>query len=87
MPELAKVYRVIAIDTRGMGQSSRPKDGYDTQTAHDVGMWIAYPLAAQRGQAIEKLVMTQQAATPVIGNGASPAPFVNPNSPNFGSSA
>jgi alpha/beta hydrolase fold len=33
MPELAKTYGVIAVDTRGMGDSSRPDDGYDTQTA------------------------------------------------------
>jgi pimeloyl-ACP methyl ester carboxylesterase len=79
MPELAKTYRVIAVDTRGMGASSRPQDGYDTQTTasdisalmvklhvsrysvigHDVGMWIAYPLAAQNGRPIEKLVVTE----------------------------
>lgn len=79
MPELAKSYRVIAVDTRGMGDSSRPNGGYDTQTAasdiselmtklgvsrysvigHDVGMWIAYPLAAQHGRAIDKLVVTE----------------------------
>jgi pimeloyl-ACP methyl ester carboxylesterase len=79
MPELAKTHRVIAVDTRGMGDSSRPDTGYDTQTAagdisalmsklgaprysvigHDVGMWIAYPLAAQNGQAVEKVVMTE----------------------------
>lgn len=79
MPELAKSYHVIAVDTRGMGASSRPEGGYDTQTAagdisalmtklgitrysviaHDVGMWIAYPLAAQHGQAVEKLVVTE----------------------------
>jgi pimeloyl-ACP methyl ester carboxylesterase len=79
MPELAKNYRVIAVDTRGMGDSSRPVKGYDTQTAatdisalmmklhvyrysvigHDVGMWIAYPLAVQEGKAVDKLVMTE----------------------------
>jgi pimeloyl-ACP methyl ester carboxylesterase len=79
MPELAKDYRVIAVDTRGMGDSSRPESGYDTATAandlsdlmrtlgvdhysvigHDVGMWIAYPLAAQHGDAIDKLVVTE----------------------------
>jgi pimeloyl-ACP methyl ester carboxylesterase len=81
MPELAKSYRVIAVDTRGMGDSSRPETGYDTQTAaddisawlsklgvasysvvgHDVGMWIAYPLAARNPHAVEKLVMTEAA--------------------------
>jgi pimeloyl-ACP methyl ester carboxylesterase len=79
MPELAKTYHVVAVDIRGMGDSSRPDSGYDTQTAandvsalmsklgvsrysvvgHDVGMWIAYPLAAQHGQAIDKLVVTE----------------------------
>jgi pimeloyl-ACP methyl ester carboxylesterase len=79
MPELGKSYRVIAVDTRGMGDSSRPSTGYDTQTAaadisalmtklhvmrysvigHDVGMWIAYPLASQHSQAIDRLVMTE----------------------------
>src|SRR5439155_14407814 len=33
MPELGKNHRVIAIDIRGMGDSSRPDDGYDTKTA------------------------------------------------------
>jgi len=70
---------VIAVDTRGMGDSSRPDSGYDAETAasdisalmsrlraprysvigHDVGMWIALPLAAQHGQAIDRLVMTE----------------------------
>jgi pimeloyl-ACP methyl ester carboxylesterase len=79
MPELAKTYRVIAVDTRGMGDSSRPDSGYDTKTVasdisalmgklgverysvvgHDVGMWIAYPLAVQHGQVIDKLVMVE----------------------------
>ena len=37
MPELAKNYRVIAPDLRGLGDSSRPLDGYDKKTiAHDV---------------------------------------------------
>ncbi len=37
MPELAKSYRVIAPDLRGLGDSSRPLDGYDKKTiAHDV---------------------------------------------------
>lgn len=79
MPELAKSYRVIAIDTRGMGESTRPEGGYDTESAardisdlmktlgvsrysvigHDVGMWIAYPLAAENGDAIDKLVVSE----------------------------
>jgi pimeloyl-ACP methyl ester carboxylesterase len=79
MPALAKDYRVIAVDTRGMGDSSRPESGYDTETVandlsdlmrrlgvdrysvigHDVGMWIAYPLAARHGNAVDKLVVTE----------------------------
>jgi pimeloyl-ACP methyl ester carboxylesterase len=79
MPELAKTYHVVAVDIRGMGDSSRPDGGYDTETAasdisalmsrlgvsrysvvgHDVGMWIALPLAARHGQAIDRLVMTE----------------------------
>ena len=31
-PELAKYYRVIVIDIRGMGSSGKPKDGYDKKT-------------------------------------------------------
>jgi pimeloyl-ACP methyl ester carboxylesterase len=79
MPTLATTHRVIAVDTRGMGDSSRPDSGYDTEAAasdisalmgklgvsrysvigHDVGMWIAYPLAAQHGDAIDRLVMAE----------------------------
>jgi pimeloyl-ACP methyl ester carboxylesterase len=37
MPELAKHYHVIAVDLRGMGGSSRPRDGYDKKTmAEDI---------------------------------------------------
>ena len=32
MPELAKHYRVITVDIRGMGDSSKPADGYDKKT-------------------------------------------------------
>ena len=32
MPELAKNYRVIAVDQRGMGLSDKPQGGYDTAT-------------------------------------------------------
>lgn len=79
MPLLAKNYRVLAVDIRGMGDSERPDTGYDTQTlaedihvlteqlgierysvvGHDIGMWLAYPLAAQYGSRIEKLVVTE----------------------------
>jgi len=79
MPELAREYRAIAVDTRVMGDSSRPETGYDTDTVakdlsdlmqrlgvdhysvigHDVGMWIAYPLAAQHREAVDKLIVTE----------------------------
>jgi pimeloyl-ACP methyl ester carboxylesterase len=79
MPALARSYRVIAIDTRGMGNPSRPESGYDTKTAardisalmsalgisrysvvgHDVGMWIAYPLAMEQSHAVEKLIVAE----------------------------
>ncbi|WP_410659086.1 alpha/beta fold hydrolase [Amycolatopsis sp. lyj-112] len=37
MPELAKRYRVIAVDLRGMGGSGKPRDGYDKKTmARDI---------------------------------------------------
>ena len=37
MPALATKYRVIAPDLRGLGDSSRPLEGYDKKTiAHDI---------------------------------------------------
>ncbi|HTI19658.1 MAG TPA: alpha/beta hydrolase [Kutzneria sp.] len=37
IPLLAKHYRVIAVDIRGMGDSARPADGYDKKTmARDI---------------------------------------------------
>lgn len=45
MPELAKHYKVIVVDLRGMGSSARPADGYDKKTmAKDV-----YELLKQKG--------------------------------------
>ncbi|MEO3764441.1 alpha/beta hydrolase [Streptomyces sp. B5E4] len=32
MPLLARRYRVVAVDLRGMGSSGRPRDGYDKKT-------------------------------------------------------
>ncbi|MGH9614827.1 MAG: alpha/beta fold hydrolase, partial [Bryobacteraceae bacterium] len=41
MPELAKHYRVIAVDLRGMGGSDKPADGYDKKTmAKDIDALI-----------------------------------------------
>ncbi|MGI5491059.1 alpha/beta fold hydrolase [Microtetraspora malaysiensis] len=37
MPRLARDYRVIAVDLRGMGGSAKPASGYDKKTmAHDI---------------------------------------------------
>ncbi|GAA4022411.1 alpha/beta hydrolase [Allokutzneria multivorans] len=42
MPELAKNYRVIAVDLRGMGGSAKPDSGYDKKTmAADIHGLIA----------------------------------------------
>lgn len=45
MPALAKKYRVIVVDIRGMGSSDKPAGGYDKKTmAHDI-----YALVRQLG--------------------------------------
>lgn len=42
MPELAKTHRVIAVDLRGGGESSKPESGYDKKTmADDIAGLIA----------------------------------------------
>lgn len=42
MPTLARNYRVIAVDIRGMGASSKPLDGYDKKTmAKDIQELVA----------------------------------------------
>ena len=49
MPELAKTYRVIAPDLRGLGDSSRPLDGYDKKTiANDVWRLLQGHLGLKR---------------------------------------
>lgn len=41
MPELAKHYRVISVDMRGMGASGKPADGYDKKTmASDISALV-----------------------------------------------
>ncbi|WP_009633998.1 alpha/beta fold hydrolase [Synechocystis sp. PCC 7509] len=43
MPMLAEHYTVIAVDMRGLGDSDRPADGYDTQTvAKDIYGLVDY---------------------------------------------
>ena len=79
MPELARHFTVIAVDPRGLGDSSRAAGGYDTNNAakdlhelmqslgyqrycvvgHDVGMWIAYPLAAMYPEEVERVVLSE----------------------------
>ena len=45
MPALAKNYTVVAPDLRGLGDSSKPADGYDgNTTAEDI-----YQLISQLG--------------------------------------
>lgn len=79
MPELAKHFTVIAVDPRGLGDSSRPLTGYDTDNVakdlhelmqslghrhykavgHDLGMWIAYPLAALYPDEVKRVVLSE----------------------------
>lgn len=79
MPELAKHFTVIAVDPRGLGDSSRPLTGYDTDNVakdlhelmqslghrhykvvgHDLGMWIAYPLAALYPEEVKRVVLSE----------------------------
>lgn len=79
MPELARHFTVIAVDPRGLGDSSRPVSGYDTNNVardlhelmqslghrrysvvgHDLGMWIAYPLAAMYPGEVDRVVMSE----------------------------
>lgn len=49
IPLLARRYRVIAPDLRGLGDSSRPLDGYDSRTlGADVGELLAHHLGIER---------------------------------------
>ncbi|MCG2633497.1 MAG: alpha/beta hydrolase [Gammaproteobacteria bacterium] len=77
IPELARNFRVIAPDLRGLGDSSRPTGGYDKKTValdviqlleqldckriqlvgHDWGGAVAYALAAQRPEWVERLAV------------------------------
>ncbi|NYT93020.1 alpha/beta hydrolase [Salinispora sp. H7-4] len=77
MPDLAKKYRVIAVDLRGGGDSGKPQSGYDKKTmaadiaglitalgytkahvaGHDIGAMVAFSLAVNTPQAVDKLVM------------------------------
>jgi pimeloyl-ACP methyl ester carboxylesterase len=79
MPALARDFRVVAVDQRGIGLSDKPPDGYDTGTlagdlvalmtafghqrfavyGTDVGMPIAYALAADHRDRLERLVVSE----------------------------
>lgn len=49
MPDLASRYRVIAPDLRGLGDSSRPTDGYDKKTvANDIWRLVHDVLGVDR---------------------------------------
>jgi pimeloyl-ACP methyl ester carboxylesterase len=92
MPTLARDFRVIAVDQRGIGLTDKPQDGYDTATlagdlaalmdalghqqfalyGTDVGMPIAYALAADHRDRVERLVVSE-----------APLPGVTPSPPLF----
>ena len=72
-------FRVVAVDYRGAGNSSKPAGGYDKQTmardihalltkhlaaegkivlvGHDIGLTVAFALAASYPEAVERLVL------------------------------
>ena len=64
MPELAKHYRVIAVDQRGMGLSDKPQSGYDT------GLAISYALLADHPDRVERAALLEIPGAP----GTTPAP-------------
>jgi pimeloyl-ACP methyl ester carboxylesterase len=92
MPELARDFKVIAVDQRGIGLSDKPQDEYDTGTlagdlvalmealghqrfavyGTDTGMPIAYALAADHPEQVERLVVSE-----------APLPGVSPSPPLF----
>jgi pimeloyl-ACP methyl ester carboxylesterase len=81
-------YRVVAVDPRGMGQSSWPEQGYDTGqlgedlhglmksldvsrytvVGHDIGMWIAYAMAADHPEAVERLAIVEAVIPGLLDN-------------------
>ena len=95
MPALARDFTVVAIDQRGIGQSDKPQDGYDTGTlasdlvavmdalghqrfamyGTDVGMPIAYALAADHPDRLDRLVVSE---APLPGISPSPPLFLPP---------
>ncbi len=102
MPELARHYRVVAVDQRGIGLSDKPQAGYDTASlagdmvalmralgherfsvyGTDVGMPIAYAVAADHRDRVDRLAVSE-AFLPGIEGGVTklrllqPIPIVN----------
>src|ERR1700722_5173034 len=86
MPALARDFSVIAVDQRGIGLSDKPPGGDDTGTlagghqrfavyGTDVGMPIAYALAADQPGRLDRLVVSE---APLPGVSASPPLFLPP---------
>ena len=95
MPTLARDFRVVAVDQRGIGLSDKPEEGYDTATlagdvvalmealghqrfamyGTDTGMPIAYALAVDHPDRLERLVVSE---APLPGISPSPPLFLPP---------
>lgn len=60
MPELARHYRVIAVDLRGMGESDKPANGYDKKTmaqdVHELVRFLGYERVNVAGEDIGSMV-------------------------------
>jgi pimeloyl-ACP methyl ester carboxylesterase len=89
MPALARDFRVIAVDQRGIGLTDKPTGGYDTASqaddmvalmaalghrrfavyGTDTGMPIAYALAADHPERVQRLVVAEASLA-----GVAPAP-------------
>ncbi|GHO42246.1 hypothetical protein KSX_04090 [Ktedonospora formicarum] len=102
MPTLARDFKVIAVDQRGIGLSDKPASGYDTGTlagdlvalmnalghqrfamyGTDTGMPIAYALAADHQNRLDRLVVSE---APLPGVSPSPAFVPSPRSSTPGS--
>src|SRR5215213_2104965 len=76
MPALARDFRVIAVDQRGIGLTDKPEDGYDTGAlagavvGHDTGYFIGYALAADHPDRVARLALAEVPGPP----GVNPSP-------------
>jgi pimeloyl-ACP methyl ester carboxylesterase len=77
MLDLARHFRVVAVDLPGLGDSDFPKDGYDTGSislhldafgaddctlvTHDIGAWVGYAYAARRPECVKRLALIDAA--------------------------